>query len=377
MPFTAEEIAGRIARLRDEMRVRNLDAMLLDDCEATAYFFNYDVSLSSYRCGIVPLDGEPFFILRALDVAPIREMTWLKPEKITGYPDWVQASDAVTDTIKAEGLGKARIGIDLRSHALTVSMYKDIKAALPEAELIDIDNLPWTMRKNKSPAEIGLIKRACEIADQSIAEIVAAAKHGMTEREAGRMAVEAYVRLGGDPGEHGVITSGNDWDFLHGHLHDRPLKEGDVLHLELIPRFEGYSSRIMRNIVIGKPTAHQSEVYGKLIELQDAQLAAMKPGAIACDVDAIVRRGAVDAGIRTSYDNITGYTLGYYSALPLRVSDFTWVFLPTSEWKLEDNMVFHMYASAEGLAISETVLVTPQGGRRLNTTPRKLFSTAA
>ena len=376
MPFTADEIAGRIARLRDEMRARNLDAMLIDDCEATAYFFNYSVSLTSYRCGIVPLDGDPFFILRALDVAPMREMTWLKTENITGYPDWIHASVAVTDAIKAEGLGKARIGIDFRSHALTVSMYEDIKAALPEATLVNIDNLPWTMRKIKSPAEIDLIKRACEIADQSIEEIVAAAKPGMTEREAGRMTVEAYVRLGGDPGDPGVITASNDWDFLHGHLHDRPLKEGDVLHLELIPRFKGYSCRIMRNVVIGKRTARQTEIYEKLIELQDAQLAAMKPGAAARDVDAIVRRGALDAGIRTSYDNITGYTLGYYSDLPLRVSDFTWVFLPTSDWKLEENMVFHMYASAEGLALSETVLVTPEGGRRLNTTPRKLFSTA-
>ena len=55
------------------------------------------------------------------------------------------------------------------------------------------------------------------------------------------------------------------------------------------------------------------------------------------------------AGLRDHYDNITGYTLGYYSQQPLRSSDFTRVFLPNADWRLEEGMIFHMYTSTRGV----------------------------
>jgi hypothetical protein len=38
-------------------------------------------------------------------------------------------------------------------------------------------------------------------------------------------------------------------------------------------------------------------------------------------------------------------------------------------------MVFHMYASAQGLSLSDTILVTADGPLRLTQTPRTLFET--
>jgi Xaa-Pro dipeptidase len=100
----------------------------------------------------------------------------------------------------------------------------------------------------------------------------------------------------------------------------------------------------------------------------------MVPGARAADVHTILARGAIERSLRDSYDNITGYTLGYYSQQPLRSSDFTRVFDATAPWLLEPGMVFHMYTSAKGLAFSETVHVTASGPERLTRIERKLFS---
>jgi Xaa-Pro aminopeptidase len=82
----------------------------------------------------------------------------------------------------------------------------------------------------------------------------------------------------------------------------------------------------------------------------------------------------LDAGLRESYLNITGYTLGFYGTAAIRSSDFTRVFKSKSNWHLEPGMVFHMYTSAQGLAFSETILVTEKGARRLTQTARKVFS---
>lgn len=111
---------------------------------------------------------------------------------------------------------------------------------------------------------------------------------------------------------------------------------------------------------------------GALIRLQDAQIAAMRPGTPASEVDHILRKGVLDAGLRAEYDNVTAYTLGLYIRTR-RSSDFSRVFLPDQHWALEENMVFHVYASPAGLGFSETVVVKPQGGQRLTNAPRRLL----
>ena len=100
----------------------------------------------------------------------------------------------------------------------------------------------------------------------------------------------------------------------------------------------------------------------------------MVPGAEARAVDAILREGVLEAGLRPHYRNNTGYTLGYYFEQAPRTSDFTRLFTPEAAWRLEAGMTFHMYASAAaGIAFSETVLVTDEGPERLTKLARKLF----
>jgi Xaa-Pro dipeptidase len=144
--------------------------------------------------------------------------------------------------------------------------------------------------------------------------------------------------------------------------------------MELVPSVHGYSARLMRPTVIGPPSPEQAETAGRLIAIQDDQIAAMKPGAVARDVDRVCRARVLAAGLRESYDNFTGYTLGYYGAThPPRTSDFTRAFVPTADWVLEPGMVFHMYTGAGGMAFSETVLVSEDGPERLTHLERHLF----
>jgi Xaa-Pro dipeptidase len=135
------------------------------------------------------------------------------------------------------------------------------------------------------------------------------------------------------------------------------------VHIEMVPHYRGYTARSMRPASVGQPSAHLLKTAEKLVAFQDEQFAAMKPGTLASEVDRILRDQVLAAGLRETYTNITGYTLGLVTTP--RTSDFTRVFLPTSSWRLEDNMVFHMYCWAKGMAFSETVLVTPAGGERL------------
>lgn len=369
--FDRAEFSDRVERLRNIMRERSVDVMLLDDIEILAYFTGYERSISYYRACLVPKEGEPLMVLRSLDTAPFIEAAWF--EQHVGYDDADDPISCLADEISHRFGPSAHVGVDFGSHGMTVDVYHRLQKALPEVVLIDFTGIPWELRLIKSSAEIAHIEKAAAIADQTLREIAERARPGMSNRDLAAYAARRFIELGALPGHVGPITSGKGWGFLHGHLHDTPMQKGDILHVELVPRFRGYSARIMRSVVMGAPSAEQLSSAKQLIALQDAQIAAMIPGAAAHEVDAILREGAISAGLRKSYDNITGYTVGYYSQQPVRSSDFTRVFGPLQNWTLEPGMVFHMYTSAKGLAFSETVLVQADGPRRLTQLERKLF----
>jgi Xaa-Pro aminopeptidase len=354
------------------MRSRSVDVMLIDENEMLAYFTGYETSLSFYRACIIPLSGQPLMVLRKLDAAPFLEQAWFNDH--IGFQDTEDAVEQVAAALGARGFGAAAIGFDPGSHALSVDYFRRLQAALPKARFVDMTHIPWELRLIKSAAETQRITRACHIADATVREIIDMVKPGMSGREISAFAAKRFIEQGADPGHVGPITIGRGWDFLHGHLTDEPLTKGDILHMEIVPRFGGYSGRLMRCVVMGPIAPELQKAADQLMRLQDSQIAAIKPGAHARDVDRIMREGVLAAGLREKYENITGYTIGYYSKQPLRSSDFTRTFNPKAEWRVESGMVFHIYASAKGIAFSETVHVTPSGPERLTKIERKLYS---
>ncbi|MDJ0387507.1 Xaa-Pro peptidase family protein [Roseomonas sp. E05] len=369
--FPAKEYADRLAALRHRMEAAGVEVALLDEIEAMTWISGYGSSLNRWRCVVVPLDAEPFFLIRALDAAPCRQRTWIKD--IPTYRDWEDPMPALASALAGRGLSGARIGLDFNSYAMSVRRFAQLKAALPEAELVDIGPVVNELRLIKSPAEIAILRRSAAVADEALRRAAAACVPGGTQRDAARIAVSTYVELGADPSPAGPISAGSGWDFLHGHLSDAPLSRGDVVHIELTPRIAGYSARIMRCVTLGPPTPALAAAAETLIALQDEQIAALRPGARAHDVDAILREGVIRSGLRPGYDNITGYTLGLYAPQTPRTSDFTRILHPGADWTVEAGMVFHIYASAGGASISETVLVREDGPELLTRFPRGLI----
>ncbi len=369
--FTAAEFATRVERLRGAMRAAAVDVALFDEIESMTWLSGYGNSENRWRCVGVPLEREPFFLIRALDAEPCRQRTWI--DDVQTFRDWENPMPVLARTLATRGLSTGRIGLDFGSYGMPLARFEQLRAALPGASFVDLGPVVWELRLVKSPAEIALLRRAAEIADESMRRAADDCVRGGTQRDAARKAAVAFIELGADPAAPGPISAGRGWDFLHGHMRDDALVDGDVVHIELIPRVAGYSARLMRCAVVGTPEPSLVDAADALRELQDFQIAALKPGAIAGDVDAILREGILARGLRGSFDNISGYTLGFYAQAGPRTSDFTRTFHPGARWRICASMVFHMYASAAGASLSETVLVTDAGPERLTRLPRTLI----
>ena len=369
--FAPAEFEARLARLKDRLRVAEVDVALFDEIEAMTWISGFGSSANRWRCVAIPLEAEPFFLIRALDASVCRQRSWIGD--VPTFRDWEDPMPALVAALAARGLDKARIGLDFESYGTSLRRFASMQAALPGARFVDIGPVVAELRLIKSPAEIELLRRAAAIADEALRRAAAVCIPGGTQREAAKVAQMTFVEMGGDPYRPGPITAGRGWDFLHGHLGDAPLAQGDVVHIELTPRIHGYSARVMRCVVLGEPEPDRQRAAEVLAGLQDRQIAALKPGARAAEVDAILREGVIAAGLRDGYDNITGYTLGLYGDAGPRTSDFTRILHPGADWRIEAGMVFHIYASAGGAALSESVLVTDTGPELLTHLPRGLL----
>lgn len=369
LAFPRAEYDRRMALVRHAMRERAIDALIVDECEALGWLTGTANTLNLYRACIVPADGPPAMVLRQLDAGPLRQSSWI--EDVRPFMDWEDQVERVVACLGDRGLAAASVGMDFGSYALTVRRFARYQELLPQARIVDAGNLLNEARLVKSAPELAVLREAAAVADAAMARAIEVVRPGGSERDAWLAARGTFDRMGAEDGK-ALVTAGVGDGFVHGPMRDRPLAAGDVVHMELAPMLRNYSARLMRPAVVA-PTDRQCRTAEMLVALQDRQIAAMKAGAEARDVDAILREGVLRAGLRDRFDNLCGYTLGYYHWAGPRTSDFTRVFGPHVDYRLAAGMVFHMWVAADGLAFSESVLVTDAGGERLTRIERRLF----
>jgi len=354
------------------MASEKIDLLILDQPETMFHLVGYAMSEGFYQCCLLPAEGQPVMILRTVDAGTCEEYSWISD--IVGFQDWDDPIKAAMTQIKARNWKPRRIGVDKNSYSLTVQRYSEWLTALPDIEFCDVATFIAGRRAIKSPREIDYLRKASDIADKTLLVILDRIKPGHSARDCVAMSAESIISLGGDAGVVGPVTRSIDDTKMHALVDDSPLKSGDTLHVELIPQFLGYSARLMRPVCIGEPAPELLSLAAQITDIQDAQLAAMKPGVQANEVDSIVREAMVNRGLKASYANISGYSLGYYQLFTSRSSDFSYVFRPTDTWILRPGMVFHMYTVAKGLAFSETLLVTDAGAERLTHSRRSILT---
>lgn len=360
----------RVAALAEVLRRRQIDAVIIDAAEHMRYLFGYSVSAVMYQCCIVTADGSVHGVVRKLDEALFASVSWV--ENWVAYVDWEDPFDVLIAELHRLGLAGATIAQELDSNYLTVRDQRRIAAALPDVRFVDISGVILEMRVRKSPAEVDEHRRAAAIADLGVATILDAIADGVSERELVAAGYAAALAAGADNNAPRIVLlgMGEATQHYHGSVGDRRLEPGQPVHIELLPQSNGYSSRLMRPAVLGAAPAGLQSSVAQLVEIQDRQFAAMRPGVPAKEIDFIGRQGLATAGLRADFPHNTGYGIGIITGPKL--ADFAHLLTPGAEWELQQGMVFHMYLSAAGLQISETVCVTDDGVEVLTRTPRHL-----
>ncbi|MBZ9910420.1 MULTISPECIES: M24 family metallopeptidase [Mesorhizobium] len=376
MNFPAEEYRARVQRTQEEMVKHDLPVLLLHQPENIYYLSGlHGVGYFSYHALAVPGSGDPVLILRDVEVPAAQSTSWVKSHAT--YSDVADPLAAWLDTARRalEGLGSAegRVGVDDHSWFLTPERRTVLQRVLCDASVVAEPRIVDHLRLIKSPREIDYLRGASRLVEAGMHAGIEAIALGVTERQIANEVWSALVK-GGSPamGLGGVITSGNRTNLIHGGYSDRRLERGDTVYFELNGLHQHYWARLMRTAIVGQPSAEQQHIAETIIRVQDDAIALMRPGTPASVIDRACREPLLATGLRKTYTNRSGYSLG----LNYRPSagEFIREFVPGVEWVLEPGMVFHMLMMAAGMGFSETVLVTEQGPERLTCMERKLFS---
>ncbi len=149
----------------------------------------------------------------------------------------------------------------------------------------------------KRPEEIALMRRANQIVAETLNELIAAAKPGVTSLELDQLAEQLTLKKGARPAfkgykphaveyRHSLCVSIND-EIVHGiPSAKRRLKEGDIVGLDFGVCYQGYFGDAARTIAIG----HVSEGARRLMKItRDALYAGIEQARVGNRISDIAR----------------------------------------------------------------------------------------
>ena len=369
--FEKKEYVARLARVQSMLLERGYDGLVSAMPETVTWTTGFFTrGYGSFQCAVVPAEGVPTMVCRDVEEYYL-DTTCVFPARAL----WRDSDDPIEVAAGAvrSALGQApRLAVELAAWPLNAARFRRLQELVPNAEWHDESRAVAALRFIKSPDEIAYQKRAGRAAELGMSAAVRNSRVGVSERELAAKVCAAMIRAGSDLPGPGVMSSGERALHLHGGYSSRVLKRGDIVQIETTPNVRHYHARFMRPIRVSEPQAGDFRTVEKLIEIQDAALAEVRPGVAAEIPDQIYREGVLSAGLRESYTNKTFYSIGLLlhpsGGEPLEAA-------PGCSWKFEPGMTFHTYVLAKGFGMSESIAVTESGYERLTDFERRLFVT--
>ena len=390
IPFSREEYAARLMRLREAMAADGLQTVLLTSPEAMCWL--HGLTLRWYKaqsprewrpltCTAVSVDHDTFIQFEGMEHAEMLRRTSVA-EDIRLLPRY-QRSDMlgfIVSELTAEGwLDGAVVGMEKYSHAPNPAVSGMLQEAMEArgATVVDATDAIRRVRRCKSPAEIAYVEKAAEICDIGINHLASVLHPGMTELEAWSEMLAAMARAGGEPAALHELAVIGTVGVGHSIAGRRVLKKGDFMEVDPCGVYNRYHSN--RNMVfhLGEPPQAAVELMDVLAGAYDVIRQTGTVGTPVADLNQALRDYYVDQGVwhLNSQYWVGGYELGI-SFPPDWVGE--WHFTVNSENEpglIEEGLVTN-FESIAGLGILDTIVYQASGTRTLSKIPHQLIAVA-
>ncbi len=220
--------------------------------------------------------------------------------------------EVLTAATTGNGGEQARIGI--QAEQLTIAEKVAIGRKLGKGgakRLTDTVNLVPKLRVIKDESEIALIRKAAKIQEAALLEVIPSIKVGQTESDiAADLEAEMKRRGSSEPGFQSIVAAGATSSLPHYRPQSRKVAAGKPLLIDWGAVYKGYHSDMTRTFSMGKWPAKIAEIFKIVLEAQMISAAALAPGKMTTEIDAIARKHIAKAGYAEFFGHGLGHGLG-------------------------------------------------------------------
>jgi len=306
-PGLTEAAIERVERLREGLRERDLDALLVKDLTDVRYLTGFTGSSALALISSRPVSPEDAADRFFTDFRYASQSS----EQVRGSFAREIASNLLDAAARSLAGGKGRLGFD--DETVTVADHARLRGKLDVAwELVPFTGPVRALRMVKDADEIVRIRAAAELADDALRAVLEEGLAGRTEREVA-LALEERMRvLSAQAASFPTIVASGP----HGALpHAQPRAEeiaGDVLvTIDWGASLDGYCSDCTRTYATGDAIAEEArEVYELVRAAQAAGVAAVRPGPTGVELDSRVRELIVAGGHGEHFGHGLGHGVG-------------------------------------------------------------------
>lgn len=367
--FAKDELTGRISRARGRLSDNRLDALLCFSQESDYYLTGYDTSgFVFFQCLILTADDQPVTLLtRRPDLEQARHTSIIEDIRVWYDSEEADPTEDLQAILEEKGLKGGRIGVELNTFGLTGFNHQRLRQRLDGwCRLEDASNLIRMLRLTKSPAEIAYVRRAAELADDSLQAMLEAAGPGAFEGDISAAGQSVNLRGGGDmPPSGPVLGSGDRALLIRSATGPRHLDPVDQLTLEFACSYRHYCACLMRTVAIGEGNDRQRRMFEVTRDAIAAMTEAAAPGRPLGGIDDAHRRIFDGAGFGDHRMSACGYSLG-------ATYKPTWMDVPPMLYSgnpmpAQPGMVLFLHAilidAGAGMAMSlgHTIVITEDG----------------
>jgi Xaa-Pro dipeptidase len=234
----------------------------------------------SFACLPRGSSGDSFFVGRPGEREVMQEAeAWpgqcYESEKIAS----LSTAAKTVEVLKRRNLDALRIAVELPS--LPADVFALLKARLPGAEFVDAVPMLDKLRAVKRPAEIDTMRKGAERNQEALAAVLTSGKAGDTtaqiaDRVAGEFRKRELHFL------YALVCAGPG--FFRAPSVKRTWSRDQVLHIDAGGMLDGYIAELCRMGCLGKPARLAEDLLAGCRDLEQAVLAALRPGVEACTV---------------------------------------------------------------------------------------------
>jgi Xaa-Pro aminopeptidase len=396
--FSLAERDRRWAAVRALMRAQKLDVIVVPnntghstDFQANARYLSHVGGGSDADISVVfPLEGE------ITAVANQAKYHWF--EAVQCWTKDVREAQRnyakpAVERLKELGVEHGRIGITglgagTRTPLGTIlyGFWKAVRDAFPNAELVDATSVLDQVRYVKSEEEVAVLTKSQEIIEKAVAAKIAFARPGVQDWEVWAEVMATLVKNGSELPFHNHWVSGPKAKHPMTLPSRRVLQRGDIILNEIEASWIGYRAQAVQPVFVAAADPVYAEMMKVHREVYAELLAHLRPGISVGEIreltDRVCAKHAPKSGAAagaTASLNMHGRGAGDDGPIITRSSQRP-EHLAT---RLQENMVFIFkpsLRSADGACEcvwGDTIVITPNGGRRLGKRPHDIAVTGA